>query len=393
MHRLATKFGDQSGAISLIVILMISGGIIFSLFSIVVDGGSVFVEKRVLQNASDSAVLSIVAECAQAKLSSDGTVPTTPKPCNATVNTLTDFSISREAQILLNGNSPDNATTLDSFCGPSLTVQCTGAYEGCTYYPSGFPTYLRVTGKSDGAGLVPTFKKLINPVATSSTYLGKKCSQAAWGSATKVSVYFPLVVSICAYGQQFDKTVEVTLYQQVLANNYPSCTITDFEGNTRTFTDPVNKGIAVMSDPLNPNCDPALSSTILLGTDLIRQQSVPQFCNSLGQVRLEAERLSGNGLLLPVVQYNSATSQYKVTAFVSFRVTAYKIKNDNFPQPSYPNLNQAGMDTFWGKGNCGANTICLKGYFQTKLVLNSPVSANDPSTYPSLGIRAIQLLS
>ena len=55
---------DDRGAVSILVALLISAGVIVGLLAMVIDGGRLYTERRLVQNGADAAALAVARACA-----------------------------------------------------------------------------------------------------------------------------------------------------------------------------------------------------------------------------------------------------------------------------------------------------------------------------------------
>ena len=124
-----SKFADETGAVLAMVGALVSASIFLGMLALVIDGGVLYLERRTVSNAAESAALSLARLCAD-------------QP-----NTCLSSSLPQE---IANSNSPDGLTQVTEVCVNGKTAlgsQCstaTGTTLDCSPPPSGVTTYARV---------------------------------------------------------------------------------------------------------------------------------------------------------------------------------------------------------------------------------------------------------
>ena len=173
--------GEDGAAAILIAILLPL--VLLGFGALVIDAGSLYSERRQLQNGADAAALALAQVCASGSCTdSGGQSPLT------------------QASGYANSNSKDGASNVRSICGsaPGLTA--------CVTPPAGLPggaKYVSVTtqtGTSAGASLMPT---ILGKVIVSS-YDGQTVSAtavAAYGTPAGLSSGLPVTISLCEWNK------------------------------------------------------------------------------------------------------------------------------------------------------------------------------------------------
>lgn len=386
-QRLELKNDKESGAIAIIFAVLISSTLLFALFAIVADVSSIYSERRVVQNAADSAALAVASECANngfgAIEANNG--PYIEKVCVSASNA------QLFATYYANKNSPDQITRVTEICGSVLNT-CAPQPQGnlkCQIIPTQYSNFVRVVTQSSqigGTSIIPIFSSLFTPSPSGVDVFG--CAQVAWGNAGSASVVFPLSLSICDYQQSglFTSTD--------FAPNNPTlqdgCSVTDLSNVTRTYTSPLS-GFALTTGFGCPgSSDPQIIS---VGDQLRIETNLPaieSICGGSSQFYSSIAKLVGNKIVVPAVgnvicnsQSNNCQGnfQFQVAGFLSFNFLGGKFKNrgsvGDAPTGGWPN-------------ECNANRNCIYGNFDKGLVAAGSINTN-PGV-PNTGTTALMLL-
>lgn len=399
MHELAKeKIDEQSGAVALLVAILISSGLLISLFVLVFDVGSIYSERRVVQNASDSAVLALVQECAVdgqgaiAGISSAYPTPVCQNQANA----------ESFAGSYANLNSPDQLSTVGELCGVSPLKPCSEQSRGlfnCGNIDPKYKNYIRVgtdSRSSTTTELKPLFSTLLDPTAGVDVV---GCTNAAWGKAERAPIFFPFAVPICNFPTVLPASVLISDFQNPI-----DCSITDLEGVVFNFTG-VPDGLFILTKYINsigqaisfgcPNSSQAI--TLKVGNGITLETSLRQVelaCGTGNQFADTIRSFVGQKVFLPVVteiQCSSSTTNCSnftslVASFVSFKFLGALFKGNTADTIGSP---PAGG---WPL-NCTRNAkiqVCLNGQYVKSLVPGADIST-DP-TFPAVGAQAVQIL-
>ena len=402
MHELRRKqeFNkNESGAIIAVVSVLISTLLIISLFVMVFDVSSLYSERRVLQNTSDSSVLAASQECAVngsgAILNSNSAYPA---PICGNQTYAMDF-----ANKYANLNSPDNLSKVTEICGSAPLQNCNSLNSGqfeCKSVDSKYKNFVRVkteTLQSNGSYINSLFTSLTDPNAAKVKVVS--CSQSAWGKAGFAPLMFPIAMPICDYA------INGTRLIQDFNSNNPvvigGCTITDLNGDTFNYSSPT-QGFSLLS---GMGC-PGISAprTTYVGDTLQIESSLTQVesgCPS-GQFQFyyQLAKLLNTTVYVPIVtsvtcQSGSVNCQgnynFKVASFYSFKFLGGKFKNrgrvGNGPPCAAGDPCQ--QNSSWPVA-CDSTRNCIYGTFDRSVVPGSDVSL-DPS-FPAVGAMAVQLL-
>ena len=399
LGRLPALINGDRGAIATIFAIMISTAVIIAMFVMVFDVGSIYTERRVLQNASDSAVTATAQECAI-----DGTgaiLNVSPAYASALC---TSYPNSVEfATRYANLNSPDRLSSISELCGTAPLLACrslgNGVFE-CKSVDSRYVNFARArteTLQVSGNSIQSLFNSLIS--SNDSNVKVVSCSQAAWGKAGFAPLLFPIALPICDY------TIKGTKLISDFSSNSPvvigGCTITDLNGQTFNYTSPT-QGFSLLDSFGCPGVSAPRRTYV--GDTLQIQASLTQVeaqCpNGSSQFYDQLRTFVGSQVFVPVVtsvvcQSGSNNCQgnyiFQVASFYSFKFLGGKFKNRGLvgSGPACAVGDPCQRNDLWPTA-CDSTRNCVYGTFEKAIVPGSDVSL-DPS-YPAVGAMAVQLL-
>lgn len=400
MHKLKfIEFKSDKGAVLIIFAIFLSSGLMLALLMLVVDGGSIFNERRVVQNAADQSAMALAQECA---VDGNGGIsavsPSYPSPVCSNQLNAKNFT-----QFYASANSPDLLTSVLRVCGKFPLDPCPSQsdvlYE-CKDVNPKYKSYVRVettTSTSKGDFLDLLFSPFVNSVQSVSI---PGCTNVAWGKADKAPIFFPFALPICDFPLSLPADRVILDYQST-----KNCSITDLEGVNFNFTG-VPDGSFVLTEYRNLlgqfvefGCPNVNNSVTLKVGSLVRVESslqqVEQACSRIGlNFRQIASNFLNKSVFLPIitnVTCNSNTTNCgnftaPVATFASFRIKGLILKGGN------QNLIGDNPPTGWPT-NCTSNSkiqVCLYGQFVKSIVPGAGIST-DPS-FPAVGAQAIQML-
>ena len=395
------KGESESGTIALIVaILVSSSSLVIGMFVIVADTGSLFSERRVIQNAADASSLALARECAILGngaidgVSSGYSNPVCTNPVNAK-----DF-----AQKYANLNSPDSLTDVIEVCGQSPLNSCSGnsgAIFDCKTVDPKYLRYVRVTTSTrttQGTSIENVFSKILNQNDAGTTVPG--CAQSAWGKSSLAPIFFPLALPICDYALGGTRII------RSFSSNDPvvtaGCTITDLNGANFYYASPT-KGFSLLSNIGCPGVTPPLRVRV---ADLLTSEpsllQVERPCADIGlNFYTQVSSFVNVTLFVPVVTSvicsgNSVNCQgnyqFEVASFFAFKLLGLRFKNSGLVgavPPCPPNVTCGSNTNYW-PSYCNNTALCVYGTFERAAVPGADVST-DPN-FPAIGAQATQLL-
>jgi Putative Flp pilus-assembly TadE/G-like len=354
--------GDD-GAIAVIVAIMLVA--LLGIGTIVVDVGSLYAERRQLQNGADAAALAVAIDC----------VKTT---CNGSSTALA------MATAQANANANDNATTVTEVCGTATPLSaCSPASPAGSWDCPGQPTsgpmasakYVQVRTQTLNNGtsvMPPIFAKVLEPGYTGSTV--KACARVAFGAASAGST-LAMTISLCDWAAA---TANGTSYAP--APPYPPNPSSSFERiiylhTTTTQTCPggpsgsdVPGGFGWLNDPAG-TCSTYIDVNNTYGDNT--GVSVSEPCKTA----LSAAYAGKYVVYVPVFDSVTGTGTngvYHLKGFAAFVVTGYHLPG--FSQPSW----------LTGKNLCTGSDKCLYGFFTQGLV---PAGSLGGSSMGAIAIR------
>jgi hypothetical protein len=190
MRRLIDRRGQERGAVAVIVALVVSAFVLTGVAALTVDAGSLYAERRVVQNAADAASLALAQACAQGVVASCS-------PSSSDLSSLADL------------NSPDGLTAIDSVCGSVAPFASCGALPvsptlvQCDKLPSPAPVnWVEVRTKTLSTGpnssVVPGFFANLSDPSYHGTAV-KACARTAWGPIGTYTASVPIALSLCMF--------------------------------------------------------------------------------------------------------------------------------------------------------------------------------------------------
>jgi Flp pilus assembly protein TadG len=175
---------NDSGAIGVLVAVLLGGGVLMGLGAMVIDVGQLYQERAELQNGADAASLAVAKSCATGTC----TPSLAAQYANANASALTG-----------------GTEGVSQVCGSGTLGTCpagTGAMTDCPSAPSSGLGYVDVftsTQTAGGATLLPA--AFAQALLGNGSYTGttvKACAQAAWGGPTSANT-LAFAISACSW--------------------------------------------------------------------------------------------------------------------------------------------------------------------------------------------------
>lgn len=356
---------EERGAISILVGLLISAGVIIGFLALVIDGGRLYSERRLVQNGADAAALAVARACAI------GDPACSSRSAASTLG-----------GTLANQNAgKDQVSALSETCGSGNLGACgslrSHAWE-CQAI-TGTKNYVRIrtaTRESDGTSVIPgVFSRALG---FSDTGLWA-CSQAIWGAARGANVSFPVALSACDYVSNTSATMQIFSPPSFKPGQGPTCTVTDKDGVTRTLQDMVKGFFYVQLDATRKDC--LTPVRVNIGDILPRSDNIVQLCGA--EYPAAFDSFIGVTTPLPIFDVlpssgGIGTTTMRVASFVAFTLRAYNLGGgvaNGAPPGGWPS-------------QCRGSNRCLYGDFGSAVTGDTGV---DPST-PNYGLQSIQLI-
>lgn len=186
MRRLMHRRDQERGAIALIVAVLVSALVLTGVAALTIDAGSLYAERRVLQNGADAASLALAQICA---------------------NNINDPMCAETSELknYLQGLAVDNASvdrppSIDDVCGGGLAAEKFGACDSgaaltdCPSVSTLPANWVQVKTRF----LVPSvFAGLGGAAAYKGTV--QACARAAWGQLSTAVNTMPMVLNVCGW--------------------------------------------------------------------------------------------------------------------------------------------------------------------------------------------------
>jgi hypothetical protein len=385
---------SDTGAIAPLFLILLGTGMLLMLMGLVVDGGQVFVQKRLVQNAAENVAEAIAQHCA--------------KELAGTIDCLNDdFKITPAASTLpvsiggqswqatvadylsVLANPKGGSVAVTNICGQTSTTLGIPLCPPLSDSPNdcktdlsaaGYENWIRVYTSTDPAGFAPAFENFLSG-GTQARYQETACSQVYWGKGNSVPIYaagnqLPLMIGLCS----------VTLNQPTSAVNLPirgadtdksACgTFRDRDGRAQSapatahgfFTFDPGSGNHSCWNLQQGGCTPLALPASAAVSSLV------------STVRTNVKK----PVVLPVVDWSG--SNLKVVSYVSFYLTYYKFYSYSYTTTNPPT-------------GCNSNptNFCVIGQFQNKIIQPfGQVQGLDITTnsdVPNLGYQVLRHVS
>jgi Flp pilus assembly protein TadG len=244
------RSGD-SGAIAAIVGMMFAFGIVLGIGALVIDTGSLFFERRQLQNGADAAALSIAKTCALADATGTPCTASAVAPstvvglagANATDQKSDVASVCGSAA-LSNPTTGSNLSAFPTLCpapsNPAL-VECPS-----TSSPAKYVEVRTSTRTANGGTIMPP---ILAQMLYKSTYSGetvKACARVGWGPRGASGPTVPIAVSACEWFKATSGGNLLSLAPPPTSATYPQYS---------PFPDSLERALLINA-PLLPTTDP-----------------------------------------------------------------------------------------------------------------------------------------
>ncbi len=365
--RHSPKIKSEDGAVTILFTVIVLIGVLTGLFALVVDGGRLLLERRVVQNVADASALYLGQNCALGQ--------------NCTTNNPITYA---------QNNSPDLNTATSAKCGSAPLPGC-GPLSGSTYdckttpaAPSQFVRVRATTQNLDGGtALAPAFAGMFGDGnVADGTWTMQACSQVIWGKSERANVTLPLAISVCSYSTppNVDGVAFSVISQYSPANVSCSAktgtgaTISSLDGLPLTGTD---AGIAVVAIP-NMDATCAAGTRVNVGdvVDYVAPANISTVCTGLLN-RLNAA--IGKQSYIPVFSnpyLSGTTRKMQVVSFARIKINGFKFAGTPYGKAFTTTLPCANL--------------CVVGQFTKGVAPIGKVTTS--SSVPALGAMAVELI-
>ena len=348
---------DDEGVVAVLVAVF-TVPVLFGLGALVIDVGSLYAEKRQLQNGADAAAYAVASGCVRSLAG-----------CLSATST---------AQGRANNNADDATSTVDEVCGsvgPGSTVLNTCGATRCpqtpaaTLPPNG-TTFVRVTTSTRTASGATVMPPLLSGALG---FTGSRvCAEAtvSWGAPAGVTTV-PLTFSQC----EFSRLVPTGIPADP-GNGTTQVLFHDGNSSDACSASRSNADAPGAFGFLSPDGSASCLVTVVNGkVPTSTGNAVPNPCtdtfNNAKQTDAFPNRLANTTVLIPI--FTSATGtgsnvEYTISGYAAFFITAWNFNGQNYyPQkPATP--------------PCKGSQTCIAGYFQRYVSLDA-VLGTGPALY------------
>ncbi|MFI5622881.1 pilus assembly protein TadG-related protein [Nocardioides sp. NPDC051685] len=362
--------GDDRGAVSTLVAIVLGAGLLLGIGALVIDTGQLFVERAELQNGADAGALAVAQDCADA----DG--------CPADAQ--------QQAEALAGDNdASDDRADASLVCGYTVAgflALCPAedaASDACLGdrppAPGNFVEVRTTTRQDDDSTVLPP---VFGRILLGNDYDGRgvlACARAAWGGP-KAAATLPLTISFCewqyATGDGVDfapapPAVPAGSYERVLSLKADGSDPVPCPGSPSGGDLPGGFGWLDDSD-----CNVEVDVDGTFSAD-------PGVSGSTCDAMLSTARTSGEPLLIPIFDVAEGTGSngtYQMHGFAAFVVTGYDL-------PGFK-----ATSTLTGRKKCSdsgpSSAKCIFGYFTKDLV----TTADTVLGGPDMGATTVQII-
>lgn len=334
--------GDR-GAIAVLVAVLLSGGVLLGMGALVIDVGTIAVERESLQSDADSVAWAVAASCALGRAGSDG-----GQMCDTPDQAAAGYAGDSDSR---DQRAAGRASACLGNCGSSRP------FRDCPAAPPGTPGGIAVAALStlndDGTTFLPPVLAQTLGSGNTGTHV-VTCSQVAWDVATQGTV-LGIAVGRCEWtdstaGDAADpagQPVALTLNQPCPASSAPEFTWIG---------------------------DPGGACTATLAVGDLRYATSSDGCGEA----LTAAQESQKPVLVPIID-RADSSGLHVAGLGGFMVTGHVF------------CNPGDLGCLMPPG-CTADTTCISGYF-TRMVVPTPGALLGGATTTDYGAAALSRIS
>jgi len=376
----AIRAGQDAGAVAVLVTILLVGGVLLGMAALTVDVGSLYGERRQLQNSADAGALSLAQDCSVGAAA-----------CNTSGGSI--------AGLVDDNDTSDGTTNIAGICihrNGGSTGQCTGAGGGltdCLPDPGVTDNYVEVrtsTRTSSGGTLLPPFFAQALVDGYSGTTVGA-CSRVAWGGPAGLSSAIPLTISTCEFRHYVGNPPNYAPpppYPPTVGASWPAASwehVLYFHDTTEALASACTTGQAGSDEPISggfgwlesTSCDVTTDTANWFdaspGTSPGSDCKAAEFAKSYGQL-VDLPIYDGtNGL-------NGANGKYHMEGYVAFVLTGYYLGG------SYKQKSLITGDYPCGQTPTTGSQRCISGFFTI-----DPDPTSGKIDGKSMGVTVIQM--
>lgn len=371
---------SKEGFAGVFLVALLGSGLVIALLGIVVDGGTLFFDRRSHQVVADYSVEVLAKDCLVSYATSCASEP-------IAVNHLNQVKAAAASSA---------ETTIIEACGPLINKAGGGqpcqALESkqlnCQPIPTTYQnSFVRVrTGKTNlTPGQTEPFKVLSWFGSLSGGYSVTGCAQAAiYGSvAANVPVALPLALPSCRTAAVGVPTVLVSITPSLEKGN--SCTVDTINGPVTERSISGFTLVSLTGTDVTKYCLGSSTATLDVGVVVTRKPDEKTDLCGAAMVKTNLDRLLNKVIYLPTVSPPTDTGlgnyAFTVRAFTAFKLTGYKLKVGSSTSPT------AG---WWLANGCPSNQFCVTGTFEKSVSsISRPLTTNTQLTTPNLDLVSV----
>lgn len=376
----AVRGREDVGAVAVLVTVLLAGGVLLGMAALTIDVGSLYGERRQLQNSADAGAFSLAQDCA--------TQAATCTTSGASIAGLVDDNDTSDGVSDITGICIRMGGVSTGACGPGA-----GGLSDCLPAPAGLDHYVevRTATRTSGGGtlLPPVFAQTIVD-GYSGTRVGA-CSRVAWGGPAALSSAIPLTISNCEF-QHYVGTppnyAPPPPYPPAVGASWPAASyehVIFFHDSTEALAGRCPAGPAGSDDPISGGFGWLESTTCVVTSDVAdwfddspgtspgNDCRASDFAASYGQL-VDIPIYDGtNGL-------NGANGKYHIKGYAAFVLTGYYLGG----QYRKPSLMTGQLPC--GQAPMTGSQRCISGFFTQDL---SPTSGTIGG--PAMGVIVLQM--
>jgi Putative Flp pilus-assembly TadE/G-like len=344
--RLRHDHQDDTGAVGILIAILIGGGVLLGFGALVIDVGQIYAERAQLQSGADAGALAVAKGCASGLCASGA------------------------AQSYANANSAHGSAAVSLVCGSGSLGACASSTGGITDCPSPPPAgtnYVDVhtsTLMPNGSTLLPPVfaRTLIGNQSYNGTTV-RACAQAEWGAPSAMSG-LGVTFSACEWDQATNSGTVFAQPPPYPPNALPSPSLDQVlklhttSGGSGCPTEPSGAdapgAFGWTADPAG-NC---LTGIVNGNYGAKPGNGVPQACRPV----LSSAQANKTVMFMPIyvsVTGNGANTTYTLKGFAAFVITGYSL-------PGF-----SASDWLNPANNCKGSNKCINGYFTQALAPTS----------------------
>lgn len=393
---------EDSGAISSLFLVLLASGLLLAVVGLVVDTGTVMVQRQLVRNAADAVADVVAMHCSK-----------TPAGTNCLTDTysttgMDSASITNAEYLAAIANPKGGHTTIDGVCGVSVAslgltpcAALTDANYECQtdLANSAYANWVRVYTSSGDAGFQAPFASLYTGSQTH--FQERACAQVAWGKHEAIQVdksggQLPLLFGTCAL-----KTTDfgkVTYLKETKAAT-ACASLAAWHSGTRSGStngfavfEPVTASTACYTAGVGGTCSPtyvsevAVKTTAGAGVTTNYSTLVSTLTGSLGKT-----------FVLPVM--GGSDGSYTLQGFAAFKLLGFnlptgksgtKTVNATAARQYLTPVTAASLNTYCGAAPSSTTVPCVVGVFSPRTVSGYnqlPNAAPSGSRLPNLGYQ------